>query len=135
MPFFDLTVVSAAFCCVADLFPNLSVFVFFCTPIHSSTQIEYYGGYENVARRLHLGYHYEDELQYQEKVRDELKLQNEMYGKVRERNLEKQRNKLAKLKVRLQMKRMNFERERKLADGLRQRKAEDEEDSGPGRRR
>lgn len=99
------------------------------------TQIEYYGGYENVARRLHLGYHYEDELRYQEKVRDELRVQNEMYGKVRERNLEKQRNKLAKLKVRLHVKRMNYEREMKLADGLRQQRAGEEEDSGLGRRR
>eukprot|EP00903_Cladosiphon_okamuranus_P006240 g6125.t1 len=100
-------------------------------------QIEYYGGYENVARRLNLGYHYEDELRYQEKVRDELKVQNEMYGKARELNLEKQRNKLAKLKVRLHMKRMNFERERKLADGLRQREVRGEEEgaSGSGRRR
>lgn len=91
-----------------------------------------------MARRLHLGYHYEDELRYQEKVRDELKLQNEMYGKVREQNLEKQRNKLAKLRVRLHMKRMDYERRMKLADGLRQRKAPDEdeeEDGGLGRRR
>lgn len=103
---------------------------------YARAQIEYYGGYENVARRLHLGYHYEDELRYQEKVRDELKAQNERYGKVRERNLEKQRNKLAKLKVRLHMKRMSYEREMKLADGLRKREAEEEEDSGSrGRRR
>lgn len=93
-----------------------------------------------MARRLHLGYHYEDELRYQEEVREELKVQNEMYGKVRERNLETRRNKLAKLKVRLHMKRMNYEREKKLADGLRQREAagekeEEEEESGSGGRR
>ena len=45
-----------------------------------------------MARRLHLGYHYEDELRYQEKVRDELKVQNEKYGRVRELQLEQQRN-------------------------------------------
>ncbi|CAN0189876.1 unnamed protein product [Scytosiphon promiscuus] len=84
-------------------------------------QIEYYGGYENVARRLHLGYNYEDELRYQERVRDDLQLQNEKYGKVRERNLAQQRNKLAKLRVRLQTKRAEHEREMKLADGLRRR--------------
>lgn len=82
-------------------------------------KIEFYGGYEHVARRLNLGYHYEDELQYQDKVRDELKLQNEEYGKMREMKLAKQRNKLAKLRVRLQSKRAKYERELKLADGLR----------------
>ncbi|CAM9953916.1 unnamed protein product [Ectocarpus sp. 6 AP-2014] len=82
-------------------------------------QIEFYGGYEHVARRLNLGYHYEDELQYQDRVRDELKLQNEEYGKTREAHLAKQRNKLAKLRVRLQSKRAKYERELKLADGLR----------------
>lgn len=97
--------------------------VFFSFPRKITTkQIEYYGGYENVARRLHLGYHYEDERQYQEKVRDELKVQNEKYGRVRELNIEQQRNKLAKLKVRLHMKRVNQEREMKLADGLRRRR-------------
>lgn len=75
-------------------------------------QIEYYGGYENVARRLHLGYHYEDERQYQQRVRHELKVQNEEYGRLRERNLEEQRNKLAKLKMRLQMKRIQAMKER-----------------------
>lgn len=86
-------------------------------------QIEYYGGYEHVARRLNLGYHYEDELKYQEKVRDELKVENERYGKIREQNLERQRNKLAKLKVRLHKKRLNYERQMKLADGLRNKPA------------
>lgn len=79
-----------------------------------------------MARRLHLGYHYEDEQQYQERVRDELKVQNEEYGKVRERNLEQQRNKLAKLKVRLHMKRVNHEREMKLANGLHRRRVPEE---------
>ena len=71
-----------------------------------------------MARRLNLGYHYEDELKYQEKVRDELKVQNERYGKIREQNLAQQRNKLARLRMRLQKKRLKFEREIKLADGL-----------------
>lgn len=88
---------------------------------NANHKIEYYGGYENVARRLHLGYNYEDELLYQERVRDDLQLQNEKYGKVRERNLEQQRNKLAKLRVRLQTKRAEHEREIKLAAGLRRR--------------
>lgn len=101
------------------------VFLFFYVFQSPCAQIEYYGGYENVARRLHLGYHYEDELRYQEKVRDELKAQNDRYGKVRERNLEKQRNKLAKLRVRLRNKRVKFEREKSLADALRKRMPED----------
>lgn len=86
---------------------------------NANHKIEYYGGYENVARRLHLGYNYEDELLYQERVRDDLQLQNEKYGKIRERNLAQQRNKLAKLRVRLQTKRAEHERQMKLADGLR----------------
>lgn len=101
-------------------------------------QIEHYGGYEHVARRLNLGYHYEDEVKYQEKVRDELKLQNERYGKIREQNLERQRNKLAKLKVRLHKKRLNYEREMKLADGLRNKrvpKVADETRAGTRQRR
>ena len=58
-------------------------------------QIEFYGGYENVARRLYLGYHYEDEAAYQEKVKQAMCERNERQQVLRQKILELQQQKQA----------------------------------------
>lgn len=64
-------------------------------PLPAVIQIEFYGGYENVARRLHLGYHYEDEAVYQENVKEAMRERNERQRVLRQKILALQQQKQA----------------------------------------
>lgn len=81
------------------------------TPYHPA-QIEHFGGYENVARRLHLGYHYKDETEYQHKIAGLLKERFEKDLSVSDYYVQLQREAMTEQEQRLALR-------REIKDGVR----------------